>query len=138
MSLDRRWRLRTFATDISRGGFDLHIEAWADSYLVAAGASWVAYEKEGVVSGTFKAAEKGGWKIPIGEKEGVVMWPGRFKEVPRVLLGVKEIECDVEAEMGVQVGGKEGEQDMRWIVSSRPQGGKVFTVGGIYVAIEAE
>lgn len=91
MSHDRRWRIRTFATNVTSTGFTIHIDTWDDSLLLSAAASWVAYTatKAGVASGHFSTSDIRSPKQSMSETTGYEEFgPGLFKDPPRVIAAL--------------------------------------------------
>lgn len=97
MNREKNWRIRTFATDVSRTEFTLHIDTWGDSVLYTATASWVAYTagKEGVASGSFNTLSLRSWRNPQSNNSAYERFNGAaFKEPPRVLLAINMLDID--------------------------------------------
>lgn len=97
MSNERRWRIRTFATNITKTGFTIHIDTWDDSLLWSAAASWVAYTatKTGVASGHFSTTDIRSPKQHMRDNTGYEEFEtGIFKDPPRVFMALDSFDID--------------------------------------------
>lgn len=66
MRRNKNWRLKTFATDVTKSGFTINIDTWEDSVLYSAVASWLAYtaNRDGICSGRFSTLDLHTWHHP--------------------------------------------------------------------------
>lgn len=91
MSKDQDWRVKTFATNVMRTGFTIHINTWGDSVLYSGVATWVAYPatRIGVDSGRFRTLDIHSPKKSQYYTTGYKEFKGNvFTSPPRVLVAL--------------------------------------------------
>lgn len=137
MARDRVWSVRAFANAVTKFGFQVVVESLGDSVLHAAGVAWVAYSDHasGIYSGIFETMDDG-WKCAISESKGKAQLNPKCKDKPRVLIAVQEIVVEVGEglEMTLDVDGER--EELGWEVAVTGTEGKVFSVNGVWVALD--
>lgn len=127
---DNNWRIRAFATDITRTGFTLHIDTWGGSKLFTAGASWVSYRAgmEGVDSGTFAISTR-------SERSYATFRDGGFTSPPRVMVGLNSLDIKCDHNLRVALGTVSvDEEGMMWYM--RTWGDTtLYSAGASYLAL---
>lgn len=107
MGLEKILRLKTYATDVTATGFNIHIDTWGDSVLYSATASWVSYpvHKDNIFSGTFST-----WDISrdgchqLTNSASVNFGTNVFHATPtRILLALNSLDIDFSQNTGVKV-----------------------------------
>lgn len=97
MSKEVDWRVKTFATDVTATGFNLHIDTWSDTKLMWTMASWIAYptDRPGLASGSFSTRDIRSPGRPQQYNSAFEPYPsGVFEEPPRVFLALNSLEMD--------------------------------------------
>lgn len=99
MNTKEHWRVRAYATDITKSGFELHIDTWDNTELYSGTAFWFAYPtgKVGIMSGSYSTREAS--PAPEVDTKGertfvreVKFGKQQFTTVPRVLLAVNSFD----------------------------------------------
>ncbi|CAH0032818.1 unnamed protein product [Clonostachys rhizophaga] len=101
----RNYRVRALARNCTATGFDLDIESWLDTILYSATASWVAYPKnsDSAVSGRVSTLDVRTWFPAIPENHKEVTFPAKFfDKVPKLFVGISEIDMDSSANLRVK------------------------------------
>lgn len=101
----RNYRVRALARNVTATGFDLDIESWLDTILYSATASWVAYPKnsDGAVSGRVSTLDVRSWFPAVPENSKEVAFPAKFfDKVPKLFVGISEIDMDSSANLRVK------------------------------------
>ncbi|KAK4225163.1 hypothetical protein QBC38DRAFT_537972 [Podospora fimiseda] len=91
------FRVRATVSDITRTGFKLNLDTWADSTLHVATASWIAYPtgKAGVASGSFSTDDVRKWDQPRLLTSGKANFPsGTFTKTPNVIVALNMIDSE--------------------------------------------
>ncbi|EXJ56247.1 uncharacterized protein A1O5_12703 [Cladophialophora psammophila CBS 110553] len=96
MSKDRNTRVKAYADNVTKDGFDIHIDTWADSILENAKATWMAYpkSKEGVTSGVDDTDNYRTWSPAQAENGRKVSFGADFDRPPKVYLAVNRLDFD--------------------------------------------
>lgn len=100
------WRVRTFATNVTATGFELHIDSWAESKLMWTMASWIAYPttRAGLASGEFGTRDFRTSGLPQLYNSAFEPFPeGVFEHPPRVFLAINSLEIDHKRNMRLKV-----------------------------------
>ncbi|KAL0638996.1 hypothetical protein Q9L58_001877 [Maublancomyces gigas] len=90
-------RIKTFATDVTATGFNLHIDSWSDTKLGWAMASWLAYptDRPGLASGSFSTRDIRSPGQPQLYNSSFEPFPsGVFEKPPKVFLALNSLEID--------------------------------------------
>ncbi|KAK4182445.1 hypothetical protein QBC35DRAFT_172305 [Podospora australis] len=77
MANNANWRVKAHVTDVTKDGFTLNLDTWANTSLYAASAAWIAYpsDQKGIVSGTFSTEDIRPWNEPRLTNTGRVNFP---------------------------------------------------------------
>lgn len=89
------WRVKTFATDVTATGFNLHLDTWSDTKLMWTMASWIAYptDRPGLASGSFSTRDIRSPGQPQQYNSAFEPYPrGVFEKPPRVFLALNSLE----------------------------------------------
>jgi hypothetical protein len=96
MSKDRNTRAHAYADKITPTGFDIHIDTWADSVLLGATATWIAYPKfkAGVTSGADDTVKYRDWSPAHAENGRKVAFNAGYDRPPKVYIAVNRLDFD--------------------------------------------
>ncbi|EWG41079.1 hypothetical protein FVEG_03255 [Fusarium verticillioides 7600] len=88
-------RVKTYASNVTKNGFKLHIETWDSSKVLECGVSWVAVpaNKSGIAIGTFGEDENLYFNDGLN-KVGAVKFEPSFTEPPRIFLALNMLNLD--------------------------------------------
>ncbi|KAF5984224.1 peptidase M12A astacin [Fusarium coicis] len=88
-------RVKTYASNVTKNGFKLHIETWDSSKVLECGVSWVAVpaNKSGIAIGTFGEDENLYFNDGLN-KVGAVKFEPSFTEPPRIFLALNMLNID--------------------------------------------
>lgn len=106
MNANVNWRVKTFATDVTATGFNLHIDTWSDTKIMCTMASWIAYpaHRPGLASGSFSTRDIRSPGQPQLYNSAFEPFPaGVFKKPPRVFLAINSLEIDHERNLRLKV-----------------------------------
>jgi hypothetical protein len=94
MSNSANWRIKVNATDISRTGFTLHVDTWAESVLYSAGVTWIAHSADNldIASGTIDTGDIRPEDQPQPSNSKMINFPHSFGTTPRVTVALNYID----------------------------------------------
>lgn len=138
LAKDKRWRLKAFATNITKSGFTIHLDAWGDSILYSGITSWVAYPatKPGVASGHIRACSTRPSEPAPGHNSGFEEFgPSTFNSQPRVMLALDSFDLCNKHPMRVAAEVSEVSQaGMRWSINTSLDS-VLYSAGASYIAL---
>ncbi|TFY66007.1 hypothetical protein EVG20_g5083 [Dentipellis fragilis] len=94
MANSKDWHVTVTATDITRSGFKIQVETWADSLLYSANAGWIAYPqgRDGIHSGRADTRDVRPWVYPQLKNSGKVMFGDvTFAHPPKVFFALNSV-----------------------------------------------
>lgn len=97
MSKDRNWCVRTFATNVTKSGFTIHLDTWGGSLLYSGTVTWIAYRatRSGIASGHFSTLDIHGPKHPQRNTTGYKEFGANvFTSPPRVVVALDSFDVD--------------------------------------------
>lgn len=96
MGAGHNFRIQVYAKNIDKAGFDAHIEAWDDTVLYGATASWIAAPPDhpGVRSGSF-------WLDHVSEP--TIKFSSAFQNTPGVFVGISRLDFSSQHNLRVKV-----------------------------------
>ena len=103
---DRNFRIRAYATNISRTSATFHITTWGDSVLNGAAMCWVAFpeDKKKVDCGTFSTSDVRQWHNPRPQNSKRIEFKqGWFQKPPTVLVALNMIDMAGNSDLRVKV-----------------------------------
>ena len=89
--------IRTYASEISRSGFRVHIDTWGDAKLHVGQVHWIVVplEKPGVVTGKYSTNDIRHWEEPQMTNTDLVTFGGyHFSGPPRVYVGLTSLDVN--------------------------------------------
>lgn len=107
MIWNRNWRVKAYATDITRTGFTIHIDTWGDSTMYGAAATWVSYTHgmRGVYSGTIAALAPPRLGAAGPPTTGYTEFGDHvFSLPPRVMMGISSLDINCDRNLRLTVG----------------------------------
>ncbi|KAF4555535.1 Hypothetical protein D9617_2g054960 [Elsinoe fawcettii] len=136
-SPDHNYRLRCFASHITKSGFTAHIDAWGDSQLNGAAMCWIAFpsSKANVDSGEINTLDVRSWSDPKEETTGWIKFKRSFKKPPTVLVALNMVDTAGNADLRVSVEAVDiTEEGCKWKVRG---GGDstVYAAGAGWIAL---
>lgn len=105
---ESNYRIRAYASDVTREGFIAHIDTWADSVLNGAAMCWIAFpkNKKHVQSGSFNTSDVRSWSNPKPNNSSTI----KFQEAsfdpdrtPTVLAGLNTLDMAGNADLRIGV-----------------------------------
>ncbi|KAK4163906.1 hypothetical protein QBC43DRAFT_344879 [Cladorrhinum sp. PSN259] len=131
------FRVRATVSDITKTGFKLNLDTWADSTLHVATASWIAYPtgKAGVASGSFSTDDVRTWEQPRLLTEGKTTFPaGTFTKSPNVVVALNMIDSERWTNLRVKSGASSITKDgMTWHLDAWADS-VLYRAGASYIA----
>lgn len=90
MSCAANVRIKSYADHITYQGFQLHLDAWADTTLYSAGCSWleVAPDETTFQFGTFNTMEDHPWNQPQAKTSRKISFSRPFSAPPKVVVWI--------------------------------------------------
>ncbi|KAG9546347.1 hypothetical protein KCU61_g9122, partial [Aureobasidium melanogenum] len=138
---DRNYRIRAYATDVSRKGFTAHIDTWGDSLLYGGAMCWIAFPKRKryVQAGSFQTGDVRSWSNPIPETSSQVKFEeGVFKShrpAPTVLCALNFIDMAGNADLRVSVDVNDVDtQGFRWSLKTF-EDSTLYAAGASWIAL---
>ncbi|GJE90148.1 H-type lectin domain-containing protein [Phanerochaete sordida] len=92
---EKNVRVAAFADDVTREGFTVHLDAWGDSHLYSAGATWLAHSdgRQDMRSGAFEIEDVRPASAPCHQNRGRVSWgPPAMARPPRVFAALRMLD----------------------------------------------
>jgi len=86
-------RVKAEVADITKEGFKLTLDAWADTVMYGATAVWIAHPstRSNITSGNFDTTEIRPWNEPRNKNSKAVTFDKKFERVPRVLVALNYV-----------------------------------------------
>lgn len=136
---DRNVRVNVYADGIAREGFTMHLDAWDDSQLFSAGASWLAYsaDRRDIRSGAFEINDVRPSYAPRLQNRGRVSWGApRMAKPPRVFAALRMLDFGHGRNVRLHLRTEEITQTgMTWRMDSWMDT-VFYQAGGIFLAFE--
>ncbi|KAK6540376.1 hypothetical protein TWF694_009177 [Orbilia ellipsospora] len=94
MDKGANWRIKTYATDVGKDGFTVHVDSWADTMLYSASVNWLAYPADStrIGSGTFSTDDIRSWENPRAENAGIANFTAKYTKTPKVVLALSSFD----------------------------------------------
>lgn len=95
------WRVKTYETNVTTTGFNIHIDTWGGSVIFYTIASWVAYpaDKPNVFSGRFSTESVRSSSCPQLYNSGYVSFGNTFASPPRTILAINSIDISCKQDL---------------------------------------
>jgi len=104
MDKNHNWRVKTYADNITKTGFTIHIETWGDSILYIGTTSWIAHpaNRPNITSGSFNTMDVRAWNQPRDVTEGHVSYCKTFQKTPIVLAAYNHLDIDCNSNLRIK------------------------------------
>jgi len=89
------FRFNTYADNVSRYGFTLHMDTWGGTQMSGAGTTWIAYpaDKKSVDSGHASSWDYRAWDKPTPSNGAYhAFTPGTFSTTPQIFIGIQSFD----------------------------------------------
>jgi len=135
---DRNWRIRAYASNISKSGFTAHIDTWADSIMNGAAMCWIAFPKRkaNVASGSFNTMDVRSWSNPKPNNSATVKFAeGVFKKPPTVLVALNMLDMAGNADLRISANVDNVTKDgFRWHLDTW-EDSTLYAAGASWIAL---
>jgi hypothetical protein len=104
MDKDRNWRVKSYASDVNKEGFTIHIDSWSDTILYSGSVSWIAYpsNRPNITSGLFSTTDGRPSSNPH-VKEGCASFQQAFGSAPKLLAALSSFDIRHERNLRLNV-----------------------------------
>ncbi|KAA1472305.1 hypothetical protein DENSPDRAFT_897123 [Dentipellis sp. KUC8613] len=101
----RDWRVNVTATDVTRSGFRVQVDTWADSVLYCGNVGWIAYPQGrlDVVSGRADTRDIRSWIRPqLNNNNKITFGNINFAQPPKVFVALNSLNIDRSANLRIR------------------------------------
>jgi len=101
---NHNWRVKCFADNITKDGFTLHCDTWADTILYSAGATWIAHpsNRSNITSGSYNTMDVRPWDQPRATNGKSINFDKKFQKTPLVLTGLNTFDIGNTANLRIR------------------------------------
>ncbi|KAG8845810.1 hypothetical protein FRB96_002269 [Tulasnella sp. 330] len=98
------WRVKTYADNITKTGFTLHIDTWGDTILYTGTATWIAHpaNRTNIASGTYNTMDVRPWNQPRVDNSGHASFGKTFQKNPLVLTALNWLDIGNTANLRIR------------------------------------
>ena len=136
MACSANWRVHVYTTDITKTGFTLNLDTWADSSLYGARVVWLAHSPDNphFASGSFSTADVRPWNKPGSQNSSKVIFYRPFGMLPRVAIALNGLDIDHQHNLRLVASASEvTNSDFMWHLDSWGDTVQYWS-GGAYIA----
>ncbi|KAG9022986.1 hypothetical protein FRB95_013873 [Tulasnella sp. JGI-2019a] len=130
--------IRTYAENITKTGFTLHISTWDDTVLHSAEATWIAYppSRSNITSGSYDTMEVSRCIEPRARYERDILYDKTFHKAPLVLTALNMLDFEQGTPIKVKtLSTNLTERGMTWHLETWDEA-TLFCAGASYLAIQ--
>ena len=97
-------RVEASADNLSKNGFSIHLNTWADSILLAAAASWISLPSNDgdIQSGELRTSDLRPWYRPESRFSKGVTFARPYREVPNIFVQLQGFDLDIGCRLRVK------------------------------------
>lgn len=135
---ETNYRVRAYATNVTRDGFTAHIDTWGDSIMNGAAMCWIAFPKNKpyVQSGSFGTGDVRSWSNPKPKNSARVGFEdGVFKKAPTVLVALNALDMAGNSDLRISVDADDvTEEGFRWHLDTWDDS-TLYSAGASWIAL---